>query len=139
VQDEEKLTPRRSQSLAVKWEATVVGSTSATPTVQGGFVYVPDWEGACAWLFVWDGGDVWDSRACVRDWARDARRPVAIAACCWNLGRFLTASCCPRQSSLHSGHLYCLNAETGAVVWSKEIRDYFAQLQVTLTGEQQCR
>jgi hypothetical protein len=35
----------KAGKLKVKWEANVAGSTSATPTVHGGFVYVPDWEG----------------------------------------------------------------------------------------------
>jgi len=46
VQAEKKLTVKNAGSLKVKWESTVVGSTSATPTLAGGFVYVPDWEGA---------------------------------------------------------------------------------------------
>jgi outer membrane protein assembly factor BamB len=35
--------------------------------------------------------------------------------------------------------MYCLNAETGAVVWSQEIKTYLAQLGVTLPSEQAAR
>lgn len=62
--------------MRVKWEAAVVGSTSATPTVHNGFVYVPDWEG---WM-------------------------------------------------------YCLDAESGGVVWQRQIKDYLAALGVALPG-----
>lgn len=45
VQAERKLSVETAGKLRVKWEATVVGSTSATPTVNKRRVYVPDWEG----------------------------------------------------------------------------------------------
>ncbi|KAI8470168.1 MAG: hypothetical protein J3K34DRAFT_393552, partial [Monoraphidium minutum] len=43
-QVEKKFAVKNAGKLRVKWEANVVGSTSATPTVAGGKVFVPDWE-----------------------------------------------------------------------------------------------
>jgi len=34
-----------------------------------------------------------------------------------------------------TGHLYCLNAATGVAVWTREIKDYLAELTVNVTGE----
>jgi hypothetical protein len=58
AQAETKLSPANAGALRVKWEATVVGSTSATPTVHDGFVYVPDWEGEGGGVAgpAWKGG-----------------------------------------------------------------------------------
>jgi outer membrane protein assembly factor BamB len=73
---EKALQPSNAGGLRVKWEASVAGSTSATPTVAAGRVYLPDWE----------------------------------------------------------GHLYCLDASTGAVVWDRRVSDLLAALGVALPG-----
>ncbi|GBF89065.1 hypothetical protein Rsub_01782 [Raphidocelis subcapitata] len=71
---EKKLSPKTAGSLRVKWTADVTGSTSATPTVHKGRVYLPDWE----------------------------------------------------------GFVHCLDASTGALVWSKEIKALLQQLGAPL-------
>src|SRR5262245_7850215 len=38
-----KLNVTNASQLAVKWTATLHGDVSATPSVAGGVVYVPDW------------------------------------------------------------------------------------------------
>ena len=43
--DESQLDPSNVASLAVKWVFTTGGDVSATPTVAGNAVYVPDWAG----------------------------------------------------------------------------------------------
>jgi polyvinyl alcohol dehydrogenase (cytochrome) len=43
--DEEQISPANAASLAVKWTFTTGGDVSATPTVAGNAVYVPDWAG----------------------------------------------------------------------------------------------
>ena len=42
---EGQLGPSNVASLAVKWVLTTGGDVSATPTVAGNAVYVPDWAG----------------------------------------------------------------------------------------------
>ena len=48
AQGERRLTAKNAGALRVKWTADVIGSTSATPTVHQGLLFVPDWEGARA-------------------------------------------------------------------------------------------
>jgi polyvinyl alcohol dehydrogenase (cytochrome) len=42
---ETRITPSTVHSLAVKWVFTTGGDVSATPTISGDAVYVPDWAG----------------------------------------------------------------------------------------------
>jgi polyvinyl alcohol dehydrogenase (cytochrome) len=42
---EEQISPKNASSLAVKWTFNTGGDVSATPTVFGGAVFVPDWAG----------------------------------------------------------------------------------------------
>jgi len=43
--DEKQISPANAASLAVKWTFTTGGDVSATPTVFGYAVFVPDWAG----------------------------------------------------------------------------------------------
>jgi polyvinyl alcohol dehydrogenase (cytochrome) len=43
--DESQISPSNAASLAVKWTLTTGGDVSATPTVFGNAVFVPDWAG----------------------------------------------------------------------------------------------
>src|SRR5579863_2887951 len=42
---ESQISPTNAASLAVKWSLTTGGDVSATPTVAGDAIYVPDWAG----------------------------------------------------------------------------------------------
>src|SRR5215472_5716753 len=42
---ETQISPSNAASLAVRWTFTTGGDVSATPTVAGNAVYVPDWAG----------------------------------------------------------------------------------------------
>jgi hypothetical protein len=78
-QVEKKLTVAKAGKLKVKWEADVAGSTSATPTIHNGFLYVPDWEGAgagCAGCNDWVQQGVGAGRR-IRDVG------CAHLICCW--------------------------------------------------------
>lgn len=45
---EKRLKVSNAGRMRRKWSADVSGSTSATPTVHGGFIYIPDWDGEVA-------------------------------------------------------------------------------------------
>lgn len=42
-ENEAKINPNNAVTLQVEWEAVLGGDVSATPAVEGNFIYVPDW------------------------------------------------------------------------------------------------
>ncbi len=54
-----QINPRTTSRLALKWSFSTVGDVSATPTVEAGGLYVPDYAG---WLYKLDpdtGAQIW--------------------------------------------------------------------------------
>ncbi|KAI8476856.1 MAG: pyrrolo-quinoline quinone repeat-containing protein [Monoraphidium minutum] len=70
AQAETLLSPANAGSLSKKWTATITGSTSATPTVVGGFIYIPDWKGKLYCLDAATGSVVWQTT--VHDYIAEA-------------------------------------------------------------------
>jgi polyvinyl alcohol dehydrogenase (cytochrome) len=98
--------------LAVKWVATTGADVSATPAVDGGKVYVPDWAGN---LFAFDratGEQVWRARIPVASGVPGdkARATPAIAA-----GKVIVGTQGPFGGG---GKLLAFDKDTGALVWS---------------------
>jgi polyvinyl alcohol dehydrogenase (cytochrome) len=56
---EEKLSPASVSNLTTKWTFTTGGDVSATPTVENGFVYFPDWGGNLFKLDTTNGKQIW--------------------------------------------------------------------------------
>ena len=57
--DENKINASNAGSLHQRWAATLGGDISATPAVQGGALYVPDWSGSITRLNATTGAVVW--------------------------------------------------------------------------------
>ena len=56
------IRPGNAGSLATKWSFTTTGDVSATPTVENGAVYVPDWGGMLYRLDAATGTLVWSHK-----------------------------------------------------------------------------
>jgi polyvinyl alcohol dehydrogenase (cytochrome) len=54
-----RLNPETVAGLTVKWVFTTAGDVSATPTVEGGALYVPDWGGMLWKLDTATGQAIW--------------------------------------------------------------------------------
>jgi polyvinyl alcohol dehydrogenase (cytochrome) len=53
------LSKSTASRLAVKWTLTVAGDVSATPAIEGGSVYVPDWSGSIQRIDAATGAVTW--------------------------------------------------------------------------------
>ncbi|KIY99021.1 hypothetical protein MNEG_8939 [Monoraphidium neglectum] len=126
-QVEKKLTVAKAGKLKVKWEADVAGSTSATPTIHNGFLYVPDWEGNVFCLKAATGEVVWSKQ--VKDYISQLGVPLPA-----NLGVFpLISRNSPviynnelvilgTMQAVYGGYAFwlALRASDGALVWGKQ-------------------
>ncbi|MGA2012083.1 MAG: PQQ-binding-like beta-propeller repeat protein [Solirubrobacteraceae bacterium] len=77
-QPELAINPLTAHGLAPKWVFTTRGDVSATPTVAGGVVYVPDWGGYLSAV----NASLADGRAAVGG-AWTALDPLTGAIECW--------------------------------------------------------
>jgi len=57
-----QIGPRNAANLAPKWMFTTAGDVSATPTVEGSALYVPDWGGGLYRLDSATGTPVWSRK-----------------------------------------------------------------------------
>jgi polyvinyl alcohol dehydrogenase (cytochrome) len=56
---ENKISPTNADQLSLKWAFTTGGDVSATPAVDGDYVYFPDWAGNIYKLDAETGAQVW--------------------------------------------------------------------------------
>ena len=67
------------QTLAVKWQFSTAGDVSATPTVAGNMVYVPDWGGNLYALRADNGELKWSHAIAEYDGATGSISRVSLA------------------------------------------------------------
>ena len=76
---ETQISPSNAASLAVKWTLTTGGDVSATPTVAGNAVYVPDWAGNLYALQRDTGEPIWSVQVPQLDGVKGAVTRVSPA------------------------------------------------------------
>ena len=59
-----QISPNTAPNLKVKWQFTTSGDVSATPTVEAGGLYVPDWGGMLYKLDPGTGALIWSHAVC---------------------------------------------------------------------------
>ncbi|WP_437669837.1 outer membrane protein assembly factor BamB family protein [Sorangium sp. So ce131] len=99
--DEDDIGPANVASLSVKWAFTTSGNVSATPAVDRGAVYFPDWGGGLYKLDAATGLPLWT-------------RTIA--------GLTGTASAVSRTSPALHGHMLFLGTQDGAHVLAVDSR-----------------
>ena len=113
--EEEKISPRNVARLAPKWIFSTDGEVSATPTVDGKRVYVPDWKGKLyavdrkTGLLVWSV-NVSDATGVPNDFARAS---PAID------GNSLVIGTQGRNGG--GGNLLAYDKRTGALLWKTRV------------------
>lgn len=114
--DEEQISAANAASLAVKWTFTTGGDVSATPTVAGDAVYVPDWAGNVYALDRRTGQQIWKVQVPMLDKYSGAVSRVSPAV----HGDDVIIGDLENDgaTSLHNGaNLIALNRQTGMVHW----------------------
>lgn len=103
-----QIRPDNAAMLTQKWVFTTTGDVSATPTVEGNAVYVPDWGGMLYRLDGTSGNPVWSRK--MSDYSGKStslsRNSPAIAQRTIIVGDMATAT------------VMAIDKGTGALVWS---------------------
>jgi polyvinyl alcohol dehydrogenase (cytochrome) len=121
---EHRLTPDNVGRLKPKWALTTTGDVSATPTVVGGVVYVPDWGGRLWAVDARTGTPVW-SRA-VSDYTGVAGDASRTSPAFWRdrlyLGTGLLAQGSgPTTTPSKGAQVVSVDARTGAPGWASVV------------------
>jgi polyvinyl alcohol dehydrogenase (cytochrome) len=97
-------------TLVEKWSVTTGGDVSATPTIAGRALYVPDWSGRLYKLDAQTGGVIWFKNIPEYTGVAEAvsRTSPAIS------GETLVVG------TQRGGHLLGINAQTGALLWKTQ-------------------
>jgi polyvinyl alcohol dehydrogenase (cytochrome) len=104
---ESKIGPENASTLHVSWSLTTGGDVSATPTVSGNAVYVPDWSGNLLKLNASTGAVIWSRK--ISDYTGDSgavsRTSPAISGGTIVIGTQL------------GGYILAINSATGNLIW----------------------
>jgi polyvinyl alcohol dehydrogenase (cytochrome) len=114
--NEEKISTANVNSLVQKWVFTTGGDISATPAVEGKYVYVPDWAGNLFKIDTETGQQVWSHR--ISDYngiANSISRTSPVVS-----GDSLIIG------DLNGAHIICINKKTGKLIWIKQVDDHAA-------------
>lgn len=122
---ETAITPANVHRLTTKWTLTTAGDVSATPTVAGGVVYVPDL-----------GGKLWAVHAATGQviWSKEVSTYTGIAGDVSRTspaidGSELISGDGWQGNSLTAGaQVFAVNAKTGAKLWSVKVDDNLAAI-----------
>jgi len=93
------------------WLVDIDARLTASPTIEGGIVYVPDWSGRVHALSVWDGSMQWSRQVDAETGGRTFTEPVAVFDDTLYLG----------SRSGKTG-VVALDAETGETAWEESTR-----------------
>lgn len=105
------ISTSNAKSLTKKWTFTAHGSVSATPSVAGGVVYVPDWGGYLNAINASTGATIWSYPISKYDGVAGsvARDTPAVYGSTIILG------------DQNGAHVFAVNRNTGALVWSTQV------------------
>jgi polyvinyl alcohol dehydrogenase (cytochrome) len=124
---EKQISSSNVASLAVKWTFTTGGDVSATPTVAGNAVYVPDWAGDVYAIDRETGKAIWTVQVPSLDGYAGAvsRSSPAIHGDDVIIGDIENDGVAPP----HSGaNLIALNRQTGKLHWISKVDDQGAAI-----------
>jgi polyvinyl alcohol dehydrogenase (cytochrome) len=115
---ETQISPSNAASLAVQWSFTTGGDVSATPTVAGNAVYVPDWAGNL-YAFQRDTGQqIWSMQVPKLDGVPGAVTRVSPAV----HGGDLIIGDLQSDFALHNGaNLMAVDRQTGKLNWITQV------------------
>jgi polyvinyl alcohol dehydrogenase (cytochrome) len=117
---EKQISSSNVGSLAVKWTFTTGGDVSATPTVAGDAVYVPDWAGNVYAINRNTGAQIWSVQVPALDGVTGAvsRSSPAVHGEDVIIGDIENDG----LTALHNGaNLIALNRKTGKVHWMTQV------------------
>ena len=115
-----QINPRTVSSLALKWSSATAGDISATPTVEPGGLYVPDWAGMLTKLDPATGAKIWSRKVCdytatcYTAGASISRSSPAIGARALVIGDAIAHPTLPSPGAVVIG----VDKTTGAKLWT---------------------
>ncbi|WP_372349329.1 PQQ-binding-like beta-propeller repeat protein [Streptomyces sp. KL116D] len=115
---ERTIGPRNVGRLAPKWTFTTEGDVSATPTVVGGTVYVPDWGGKLWAIDADSGKEVWSHSIAEYDGVEGHMSRTSPAY--WKGDLFLGTGTLT-TTALKSAYLISVDARTGEKNWMTKV------------------
>jgi polyvinyl alcohol dehydrogenase (cytochrome) len=124
---ETQISPANVASLAVKWSFTTGGDVSATPTVAGDALYVPDWAGNVYAINRQTGQPIWSVQVPQLDGYAGAvsRSSPAVHGDDVIIGDIENDG----ATNLHNGaNLMALNRQTGKLHWKTQVDDQGAAI-----------
>lgn len=105
------ISPQNVGALRPKWIVNLHGTPSATPTVLGGTIYIPDWGGYLSALNAATGRVIWSRRISSYDLVPNA---VARTSPAVYGGELILGD----QSG---AHVFAVNRRTGALIWVRQV------------------
>lgn len=117
---ESKIGPGNVRQLRPKWVFTTHGFVSATPAVEHGAVYFPDWGGYINAVEAETGKLIWQRQMPSYDGVRGSlsRGTPAVYGSELIFGDTLEPT---RRGGLHGAHLYAVNRLNGELIWSAQL------------------
>lgn len=135
---ETKITPENIGGLRVKWAFETEGDVSATPAVDDGYVYFPDWKGNLYKVDARTGALVWSHHfSYYTGVAGDfARATPAISGNSLIIGTELNFD---DSTTLNGAHVLNINKNTGELKWMTKVDDFCSSGDSICSGVwQQC-
>ena len=121
---ESQITPENVSDLKVKWVFETGGDVSATPAVDDGYVYFPDWKGNLYKVNAITGEMVWSHPISYYTGARGdfARATPAISGNSLIIG---TEADRDSAATLNGAHVLNINKNTGELKWITQVDTFF--------------
>lgn len=115
---EHTISPQNANRLVTKWVFTTGGDVSATPTVAGNAIYVPDWAGNLYAIKADDGSMIWSQKIANYDHFTGAIARVSPAV----HGADIIIGDVQSSSFPHNGaNVMAINRSTGGLHWITKV------------------
>ena len=122
---EKEITPANVNELVSKWVFTTDGDVSATPTVAGDAVYVPDWGGSLSAIRKNDGRQLWSHKIMEYDGVPGSLSRVSPAV----HGDDIILGDIENTRTAHKGaRIFAVNRQTGALHWITRVDSHVAAI-----------
>jgi polyvinyl alcohol dehydrogenase (cytochrome) len=120
---ESTITPENITNLKVKWEFETEGDVSATPAVDEGYVYFPDWKGNLYKVSASTGEVEWSQHFSYYTGIEGdfARTTPAISGNSLIIGTQLNFD---DTATLNGAHILNINKNTGELKWIKQVEEF---------------
>lgn len=126
AKNEAKISAATAGGLKIKWFANVGGEVSATPAIEGDFVYVPTWGGKLFKLNRHTGSVVWE-----RLISQYTGIPGDLARTTPAISKDLLIFGDQGGRSFAGANLLAVNKNTGDLVWKNQIESHPAAFITT--------